>query len=97
VNRTVRRSRRRQWIALILSGLFPGLGQLYLRAWLKGALFLFAGGAVTWTLGGLVQMDDLIEGHLAHPVLLLALLLALLALLLWSLMDAWRRGGGPPA
>ncbi len=90
-------SRRRQWIALALSGIFPGLGQLYLRAWLRGTLFLLGGGAVTWALGGLVEMDDLIEGRLAHPLPTLGLLLALLALSLWSLMDAWRRGGGRQA
>jgi hypothetical protein len=88
-----RGSRRRQWIALILSGIFPGLGQLYLRAWLRGALFLLGGGAVTWALGGLVELDDLLEGRLAHPLPILGLLLTLLALSLWSLLDAWRQGG----
>ena len=89
--------RRRQWIALVLSGLFPGLGQMYLRAWRKGAAFLLAAGVVTWALGGLVEVDDLIEGHVAHPVPILGMLLALLVLSLWSLMDAWRSGGGPQA
>ncbi len=92
-----RGSRRRQWIALILSGIFPGLGQIYLRAWMKGALFLLAGGAVTWALGGLVELDDLIEGRVEHALPIVGLLLALLALSLWSLMDAWRRGGRPQA
>ena len=97
MDRTARRSRRRQWIAVILSGLFPGLGQVYLRAWGKGAAFLLAAAVVTWALGGLVEIDDLIGGHVAHPVPILGLLLGLLALSLWSLMDAWRCGGGPRA
>jgi hypothetical protein len=97
VNRTARSSRRRQWIALILSGLFPGLGQLYLRAWLRGTTFLLAGGLLTWVLGSLLEPEDLLAGHLRHPMLLLGLLTALLVLVLWSLRDAWRRGAGPPA
>ena len=43
-------SRRRQWIALILSGIFPGLGQLFLCAWGKGVAFLLAGGVLTWAM-----------------------------------------------
>jgi hypothetical protein len=97
MDQAARDTRRHQWIALILSGLFPGLGQMYLRAWGKGAAFLFAAGVVTWALGGLVEMDDLLEGHVAHPLPILGLLLSLLVLSLWSLMDAWRCGGGPRA
>ena len=84
---------RRQWIALILSGIFPGLGQFYLRAWGKGAAFFLAGIAITWVLGEAVSVEDLLAGDLPHPLAALALVLALLAVFLWSVIDAWRSGG----
>ena len=87
--------RRRQWSALILSGGFPGLGQLFLRAWGKGVAFLLAGGVLTWAMGQLVSMEDLLAGRLASPLLTLALVLVLLAVFLWSVVDAWHSGGGP--
>lgn len=91
------RTRRRQWIALILSGVFPGLGQFYLRAWGKGVAFLIAGGVATWSLGWLVPGEDLVAGRLPYPKATLALVLALLALYLWSVVDAWLSGGRPRA
>jgi hypothetical protein len=83
---------RRQWIALILSGVFPGLGQLYLRAWGKGAAFLIAGLAATWAIGQLVSVQDLMAGFVPNPGAILAALLALLAVFLWSVIDAWISG-----
>jgi hypothetical protein len=80
---------RRQWIALILSGVFPGLGQFYLRAWGKGAAFLIAGCATAWALGELISVQDLLTGLLPHPLAALAALLALLAVFIWSVTDAW--------
>ena len=68
-------SRRRQWIALILSGVFPGLGQLFLCAWWKGVAFLLAGGVLTWAMGQLVPMEDLLAGRLSSPLMILALVL----------------------
>ena len=85
--------RRRQWIALILSGIFPGLGQLYLRAWGKGATFLAAGIAASYALAELVSGLDLTTGLLPNPGVTLAALLALLAVFLWSMADAWRSAG----
>lgn len=80
---------RRQWVALVLSGIFPGLGQFYLRAWGKGAAFLVAGGVATWAFGRLVSVEDLLGGLLPHPLATLGVLLALLAVFLWSIVDAW--------
>ena len=80
---------RRQWIALILSGVFPGLGQFYLQAWGKGAAFLIGGVVAMWALGELISIQDLITGLLPHPLAILGLLLALLAVFLWSIADAW--------
>lgn len=86
---------RRQWIALILSGVFPGLGQFYLRAWRKGTAFLIAGGAATWALGRLVSVQDLMAGLLPYPTATLSAVVALLAVFLWSVVDAWLSGGRP--
>ena len=80
---------RRQWIALILSGVFPGLGQFYLQAWGKGAAFLIVGVVAMWALGEMISIQDLMTGLLPHPLAILGLLLALLAVFLWSIVDAW--------
>ena len=85
--------RRRQWIALILSGIFPGLGQFYLRAWGKGAVFLAVGIAASWALGDLVSALDLATGVLPNPGATLLALLVLLVTFLWSMADAWRSAG----
>ena len=94
---TDRTSRRRQWIALILSGCLPGLGQLYLRAWGKGLAFLAATVIVSWLLGRTVSMDDLLAGTVSSPGTTLLLVLALALVACWSLWDAWRMGGSPHA
>jgi hypothetical protein len=86
-------NRRRQWIALILSGVFPGFGQLYLRAWMKGGVFIVAGVMASWALGQLVSVEDLLTGLLPHPGATLGLTLTLLALYLWSSVDAWMFAG----
>lgn len=89
------RGSRRQWIALTLSGVFPGLGQFYLRAWGKGAAFLIAGSAATWALGRLVSVQDIMTGLLPYPAATLSALVALLGVFLWSVVDAWLSGGRP--
>ena len=83
---------RRQWVALILSGVFPGLGQIYLHAWVKGAAFFVVGGVAMWSLGETVSVQDLLNGILPHPLATLGVLLALLAVFLWSIADAWISG-----
>jgi len=84
--------RRRKTIALILSGVFPGLGQLYNRQPVKALVFLAAGVVLCWLVGRAAPADPL---ELARPgAELLALLGALLALSVWSVIDAWRGAGG---
>ena len=73
----------------MLSGVFPGFGQLYLRAWTKGAAFIIAGVVASWVLGRLVSVQDLLTGLLPFPGRTLIVTLALLALYLWSCVDAW--------
>ena len=82
---------RRKVVALILSGVFLGLGQLYNRQLLKGTMFLTAGVVLSWLLVRTIPTDPTALAHSgAAPVVLL---LVLLAIWLWSLVDAWREAG----
>jgi hypothetical protein len=85
-------ARRRQVVGFILSGIFPGLGQLYNREYLKGVLFLTAGAVLSWLVGRATPTDLL---ALAQPsTTLILLLLPLLAIWFWAIIDAWRVAGG---
>jgi arabinogalactan oligomer/maltooligosaccharide transport system permease protein len=85
-------ARRRQAVGFILSGIFPGLGQLYNREYLKGVLFIIPGAVLTWLVSRALPADLL---ALAQPGATMMLLLAtLLALWLWAIIDAWRVAGG---
>lgn len=82
-------------IALIPSGIFPGLGQFYSRQPIKGAAFIAAGVVLSWLLGRVVPTDLL---ALTRPGVSLAAnvivpLGVLLALWLWAVIDAWRVAG----
>jgi hypothetical protein len=84
-------ARRRQVVGFILSGIFPGLGQLYNREYLKGVLFIVPGAVLTWLFMRAVPTDIL---ALAQPPTSLILpMVLLLAVWLWAIADAWRVGG----
>lgn len=79
-------------VALILSAILPGLGQLYNREFWKGAIFLVAGLVLGWASAALVPpLDELLAGK---PPSGLGKLLIILVLLLvcygWSIVDAYR-------
>jgi hypothetical protein len=82
--------RRSPLVAVILSGVFPGLGQLYNRDWRKALLFLV--GAALTAVGPLspltvdIDLDDPAAG-LRTAVLRSV---PFLAVALWSVIDAWR-------
>lgn len=82
--------RRSPLLAVVLSGLFPGLGQLYNRQRLKALLFLI-GGVVT-AVGPLsplnvnIDLDNPAAGM--RNVLLASLAFFIVAL--WSVVDAYR-------
>ncbi len=84
-----RPSRRSPLVAAILSGLFPGLGQLYNRQRLKALGFLL-GGVVT-AAGPFSPMD--VDIDLDNPVVglrnLLLASLPFLVVALWSVVDAY--------
>ncbi len=84
-------SRRRQTIALVLSGIFPGLGQFYNRQHVKGGLFVIVAGVLSWLIGRGIQAEPL---ALVNPGASLTVpTVVLLALWLWSIIDAWRAAG----
>ena len=83
---------RSKILAVVLSGIFPGLGQFYNRQPIKGAAFVIIGGVLTWLLGRALP-DPL--ALLTAPIgtNLTVLLCLLLALWGWSLIDAWWTSG----
>ncbi len=84
-------ARRQKLIAFILSGVFPGLGQLYNRQPRKGAAFLVAGVVLSWFFGRAVPTAPL---TLIQPGADLIVPLCLLLIFwLWSIVDAWRVAG----
>ena len=82
------RARRRQVVGFILSGIFPGLGQLYNREYLKGVLFVVSSAVLTW-LTFRAAPTDLLALAQPSPTLML-LMAALLAIWLWAIVDAWK-------
>jgi hypothetical protein len=85
---------RNKIVALFLSGIFPGLGQMYNRQPVKGAAFVVGSGVLTWLAGRGVSPDLLQEALLRgqNPLGVSVLLPVglLLIVWIWSLIDAWR-------
>jgi hypothetical protein len=83
-------TRRSPVLAVILAGLFPGLGQLYNRERLKALLFFVAGALTAFGPFSPVDVDidlnDLAAG--LHKVLWATL--PFLVVALWSVIDAYR-------
>lgn len=84
------RKRRSPLLAMALSGLFPGLGQLYNGETRKAVLFLVGGGLTAF--GPVSPLDVDIDPSAPLPGLRMVMLvsLAFLALSLWSVVDAYR-------
>jgi hypothetical protein len=86
--------RRSPLLAAVLSGLFPGLGQLYNRERLKALLFLI--GGVVFAAGPFSPLEVNID--LDNPaagmrnLLLASLPFSVVAL--WSVIDAYRTARG---
>lgn len=81
-------ARRRKIAALILSGVFPGLGQVYNREPIKAAAFVVVGIVLSWCLGRALPPDP--QGLARPGTAVVVLLGVLLAIWLWSIIDAWR-------
>ncbi len=86
-------ARRSKTVALLLSAVFPGLGQLYNRQPIKGAAFLIASLVLFWLLGRAVpgDLEALLSASIATD--LLVPLGLLLVTSLWSIVDAWWAAG----
>ena len=83
------------WVAGILSGVMPGLGQFYNRQWGKGAGFLAGMIALSVWLSSAIDPQALERAAQAGTTpdnlgLIFLLLLAGLAVALWSVVDAAR-------
>lgn len=86
---------RNPWVAGILSGLLPGLGQFYNRQWGKGVGFLAGVLSLTVVLSGSVDPKALEQAAQAGATpdnlgLILLLLLVGFATAVWSIVDAAR-------
>jgi TM2 domain-containing membrane protein YozV len=85
-------------VALILSALFPGLGQFYNRHWFKGLGFFIGSGMISGIVSESISVDDIASGTVSGAGQALVFLLALLGLLIWSMVDAYRSAkNAPPA
>jgi TM2 domain-containing membrane protein YozV len=82
---------RSPFAAAFLSLIFPGLGQLYNREFLKGVLFIVPGAVLTWLFMRAVPTDILALAQ--PPASLIFPMLLLLAVWLWAIIDAWRVAG----
>jgi Family of unknown function (DUF5683) len=84
--------------ALVLSAVFPGLGQFYNRHWFKGLGFFIGSGMLLEVMGNGLSVEALMAGDLSGVRNLLGFLLALMGLLVWSMADAYRSAKkSPPA
>ena len=82
---------RHRVVALVLSGIFPGLGQFYNRQPAKGAIGLAAGAVLSWLAGRALPADPLALDQAGF--VLFGPLSALLIVWTWSIIDAWRAAG----
>ncbi len=92
---TGRPRRRSARIAAILSLSFPGLGQVYLSAWLKGAATIVAVLVLTELVFSEIPVETLLAGvPPPNPGRILAMGSLLVAVWLWSVWDAARGARG---
>jgi hypothetical protein len=89
--------RRSPLLAMVLSGLFPGLGQVYNHE--PGKALLFAVGAVLTGFGPLSPLD--VDIDLGNPAAGLRMVLLtsvpFFVIALWSVVDAYRTAKHPRA
>lgn len=78
-------------MAVVLTGIFPGLGQLYNRQWTKGVACIVIGLVLSAVVGYFTPTDPMAflqpqRGFIVSTVVLLAFWT-------WALIDAWRAAG----
>jgi TM2 domain-containing membrane protein YozV len=88
---------RSKIVALFLSGIFPGLGQLYNREPVKAVAFVVGSGALTWLAARGLSPDLLQEalrqGENPFGASVMVPTGLLTIVWIWSLIDAWRVAG----
>lgn len=80
-------------MALFLSGIFPGLGQLYNRQPTKATLFLVGGIVPSWLLARSLPSDPVALLSVPLGTNVIALSGLLLAIWIWSVVDAVMAAG----
>ena len=93
---TAESTKRRQTVALFLSGVFPGLGQFYNRQPVKGGFFFGSSAVLAWLFAQAAPADPLALLQ-APPMTVVLTSFAFLAVSLWSVADAWRAAGRSPS
>ena len=83
-------TRRNPVVAVLLSGLFPGLGQLYNRERLKALLFGVGGAVAGFGPFSPVDVDIDLNNPAAGLRNVLLASLPFLVIAMWSVIDAYR-------
>jgi len=85
---------RKASVALVLSAIFPGLGQFYNRQPVKGAAFFLSGLILGWISSEkLPPLDALLAGNIPEVGgQLVIIMLLFLVCYTWSIVDAYRAG-----
>jgi len=84
------RPRRSPLVAVLLSGFFPGLGQLYNRQWVKALLFGVVSAIVGFGPLSPLAVDIDPDDPAGGLTRVLVGSLPFLAIALWSVIDAYR-------
>jgi hypothetical protein len=84
------KSRKSHRVALLLSGVMPGLGQFYNEDWLKGAGFFIGGIFLSNLALAELSLEAIIKGRVQFSASLLIRLALLTAFWVWAIYDADR-------
>jgi hypothetical protein len=83
---------RKATVALMLSAIFPGLGQFYNHDYAKGAVFLACGVVLGWVSSEMLPpLDSVIAGQVPEGLgPLLTITILFLVCYAYSMVDAYR-------
>lgn len=91
------RKRRRPLVAVILSGLFPGLGQVYNGERWQAVLFVLGGALTAFGPWNPLDVDIDLDAPAVGLEKVLLASLPFLVVALWSVLDAYRAARRSPA
>ena len=83
---------RKAKVALVLSAIFPGLGQFYNREYVKGVVFFVSGLVLSWISSEMLPpLDTLLAGKTPEGLgQLVSVMVLLLVCYAYSIVDAYR-------